>query len=71
MPYGLLRRTVVDSRGPGNPSEKRKADPVARARYVPDKGVTTRCSTATHGQLEVAADLQRAGQRGVTSQFPS
>ena len=26
MPYGLLRWTVVDLYGPGNPSEKRKVD---------------------------------------------
>jgi hypothetical protein len=30
-----------------------------------------RCSAVTRGQLKMAADLRCAGQRGVTSQFPS
>jgi hypothetical protein len=35
------------------------------------QGSQDRYSAATHGQLKVATDLQRAGQRGVISQFPS
>ena len=34
-------------------------------------GCQDRCLTVTHGQPQMVADLQLAGQRGMAVQFPS